>query len=417
MTPLSRFTLHASRLIALLMLVEKAWRWSMVRRFFRRPAPPAGADPRLVSILQPILSGDPTLAAGLEANLRAHSRYVREFLWLVDSDDAPGQAICRDLIARYPACAVRLLLLPPPGERQNPKMVKLIAGAAAAAGDVICVLDDDTRLPDGGLERCLPYLDQPGVGLAFGLPYYVNFSNSWSSLVAAFVDSHSLLTYIPYTVLTEPFTINGMFYAVKRARLAAVGGFAGLEGTLADDFAVAQRFRAHGDRLAQTPLLHGISTQVTGPGHYLSLIQRWFIFPRESLLRYLSLRDKVIVYGMGLGPALFPLGLLVALLLRPSRGKGGYALAYFGASFGLFAHLNRTYLGSIVPMRGALWVPVIQAVFPLQLLIALLSPQRIVWRGHLIAAEKGGTLRFVRRRVPAAAAADGPSAVPHSAGV
>ena len=399
------------------MLAEKAWRWSIVRRFFRRSAPPAGTDPQLVSLMQPILSGDPTLAAGLEANLRACSRYAREFLWLVDSDDAPGQAICRDLIARYPACRVRLMVLPPPGERQNPKMVKLIAGAAAAAGDVICVLDDDTRLPDGGLEQCLPYLDQPGVGLAFGLPYYVNFSNLWSSLVSAFVDSHSLLTYIPYTVLTEPFTINGMFYAVKRTQLEAVGGFVGLEGTLADDFAVAQRFRAQGRRLAQTPLLHGISTQVTGPGHYLSLIQRWFIFPRESLLRYLNPRDKVIVYGLGLGPALFPLGLLLALALRPSRDKVAYALTYFGVSSGLFIHLNRTYLGNATPWRGAVWVPLIQALFPLQLLAALLAPQRIRWRGHLIAAESGGTLRFVQRRVPRdEGMGAAPSAVPHPDG-
>ena len=412
----SLFTFHFFRALPVLMLIEKAWRWRMVRRFFQRPAPPAGPDPRLVSILQPILSGDPTLAAGLEANLRAQSRYAREFLWLVDSDDAPGQAICRDLIARYPDHRVRLILLPPPGVRQNPKMVKLIAGAAAAAGDVICVLDDDTRLPDGGLEQCLPYLDQPGVGVAFGLPYYVNFSNLWSSLVSAFVDSHSLLTYIPYTVLTEPFTINGMFYAVKRVELDAVGGFAGLEGTLADDFAVAQRFRAHGWRLAQTPLLHGISTQVTGPGHYLSLIQRWFIFPRESLLRYLSPRDKAIVYGLGLGPALFPLGVLLSLALRPSRGKGIYALTYFGVSCGLFAHLNHTYLGHATPLRGMALVPLIQALFPLQLLAALLAPQRIVWRGHLIAAESGGTLRFVRRRVPPGSADMRSSVAPQADG-
>jgi ceramide glucosyltransferase len=394
----SRFTFHVSRILGLAMLAEKLWRHAVIVRFFRRPPPPAGPEPRLVSILQPILSGDPTLAAGLEANLRARSRYAREWIWLVDTDDAPGQAICRDLITRHPDRAVRLVLLPPPGERKNPKLIKLIAGAALAQGDVLCVLDDDTRLPDEGLEECLPYLDQPGVGLAFGLPYYVNFSNLWSSLVAAFVDSHSLPTYVPYTALTEPFTINGMFYAIKRSVLDEVGGFAGLENTLADDFAVAQRLRGHGYRLAQTPLRHAISTQVTGPRHYLSLIQRWFIFPRESLMRHLGLRDQAILYGLGLGPALFPLALVVALLLRPSRGKLAYALAYFGLSFGLFAHLNRAYLRGAVPPQGAIWVPLIQVGFPLQLLVALLSPQQINWRGHLIRAEHGGALRIVRRR-------------------
>src|SRR5207245_2299202 len=150
----------------------------------------------------------------------------------------------------------------------------------------------------------------------------------WSSLVSYFVDSHSLLTYIPYTVLTEPFTINGMFYAIRRDTLEAVGGFDGLQSALADDFAVAQRLREHGYRLAQTPLLHGISTHVTGPRHYLSLIQRWFIFPRESLMRHLAWRDRAVLYGFGLVPAIFPLFLTLSLLIKPSKGKSACALIY-----------------------------------------------------------------------------------------
>ena len=165
---------------------------------------------------------------------------------------------------------------PPPAPDVNPKMLKLIEGAKLAHGGVLVVLDDDTRLPDGGLEQCLPYLRQPHVGLAFGLPYYVSFQNVWSSLIAYFVNSNSLLTYIPYLQLTKPFTINGMFYAIRREVFEQVGGFAGLEGFLADDFAIARRIQAHGYELAQTPLRHAISTHVAGASHYLSLMQRWF---------------------------------------------------------------------------------------------------------------------------------------------
>ena len=234
--------------LAALMIAERAWKHWTVVRFFRRPQPAAN-DVRLVSIMQPILSGDPTLEAGLEQNLRAASRYPRQFIWLVDDEDTTGRRICERLIARHPQHHIDLLLLPPPPPHHNPKTVKLIAGAARARGDVVCVLDDDTRLPDHGLEQCLPHLDEPGVGLAFGLPYYVNVSSVWSSLLSVFVNSQSLLTYVPYTMLTEPFTINGMFYAVRRRTLEQVGGFAGLEERLADDFAVAQRFVAHGYRL------------------------------------------------------------------------------------------------------------------------------------------------------------------------
>lgn len=387
-----------TKLLGLLMLAERAWKHYQVIRFFGRKPPPPHDTPELVSILQPILSGDPTMPDCLEQNLRFQSRYPREYIWLVDDDDLAGQRICEQLIARHPDMHIRLLRLPPPSEHQNPKMVKLIAGAEQATGDILCILDDDTMLPDRGLERCLPYLDQPGAGLVFGLPYYVNFSNRWSSLLSYFVDSHSLMTYIPYISVAEPFTINGMFYSLRRKVWTQVGGFEGLEQVLADDFAVAQRIRAHGYRLTQTPLCHGISTQVTSARHYLSLMQRWFIFPRESLLRHLGGRDRLVLISLGLLPAFFPLLTLVALIARPGRRTATYALAYFGYRFAIFAHINHAYLHDVAPWRQIWWVPLLEVAFPIQLLAALLAPQRIVWRGHIIEAEAGGGFRLVQRR-------------------
>ncbi|HEY1013938.1 MAG TPA: glycosyltransferase [Herpetosiphonaceae bacterium] len=385
------------RIAAALLLGQRVWKHWLVRRFFRRPIPPQRREPALVSVLQPILSGDPTLRACLAANLAAPTRYRREFVWLIDQGDDEAAAICAELSAAYPAEAVQIIALPPPGPRDNPKTVKLWSGLRHAGGDVICVLDDDTMLPPAGLEQCLPFLDQPGVGLAFGLPYYRCFANVWSALVSLFVNSQSLLTYVPYTALTEPFTINGMFYAMRREVLDKVGGFGGLEAILADDFAVARRFRAAGYRLAQTPLRHGISTYVHGPGHYLSLLQRWFIFPRESLMRHLSARELAVLYGLGLAPALFPLA-AAALLVRPSRGRAAYAALYFGYGAWLARQIDRDYLGQATP-RGLRWAaPLIEIIFPVQLLGALCSPQRINWRGHVMRVERGGTFEFVRRR-------------------
>ena len=385
-------------LIALLMLAEKAWRHWMIARFFRKRPPQPTTPVRLVSILQPILSGDPTMPACLQSNLTMQTAYEVEYIWLIDTNDPEAARICQNQVERYPQKRIRLHAMPPPGERDNPKMVKLIRGLELAEGEVVCVLDDDTVLPHAGLDTCVPYLDRPGVGLAFGLPYYTNFSNLWSSLVSYFVNSHSLLTYIPYTALTQPFTINGMFYCARRGTLAAVGGFRGIEQTLADDFAVAQRFKQYGLTLAQTPLLHGISTQVTGPRHYLSLIQRWFIFPRESLMRHLNPRDQAILYGTGLLPALYPLLLIAWALIKPSKAKSTYTLTYFAYSLALFAHINKHYLHSAAPTKTAWLVPLIQIFFPLQLLAALLSPKRIIWRGHVMQVEKGGGFRFVQRR-------------------
>ena len=382
----------------LLLILDRLWKHVAVVRFFGRPRPRLTRPPALVSILQPILSGDPTLAACLAANLQARSCLAREFIWLLDDTDTAGQAICQSLQARFPGQTVRLLLLPRPAQGQNPKIVKLIQGLAAARGEVICVLDDDTMLPDDELEQCLPFLDQPGVGLVFGLPYQVHFDNLWSRLIAIFVNSNSLLTYIPYTTLSAPFTINGMFYALRRPLLEALGGFDGLETWLADDFAVAQRVVASGHRLVQTPLRHAISIHVTDARHYLGLMQRWFIFPRESLLRHLRPRQVAILCGVALVPAVAPLLAVAWLFAQPTALNLGLVLAYFLLCLLSFAHLNGCYLSTATPWRHLWLVIVLQLIFPLQLLVALLSPQRIRWRGHVIQVERGGGFRFVRRR-------------------
>ncbi len=388
--------------LALLWTMERVWKWWRVRRFFRQSPPPPGRDPahELVSIIQPILSGDPTLAESLAATLRARSAYPREWLWLVDDDDDEGLRVCRALIADHPAHDIRLLVVPPPQpeDRRNPKTLKLIAAAAEARGTILCVLDDDTRLPDDGLEACLPALDTPGVGLAYGLPYYVSFTDRWSALVAAFVNSHSLLTYIPPLALTAPFTINGMCYATRRETLIAVGGFAGLEGTLADDFAVAQRFRAAGYTLAQTPLRHAISTRITGPRHYATIIARWFVFPRESILRHVAPRDRAIVGVLVIAPTFLPLANLLLTLARPTCRAIALLAAGHAVSYAVFTHTDRTLLGGATPPRWHALVPLIATILPVQVGAAFLLPQRIEWRGHVMQVERGGGFRFVQMR-------------------
>jgi ceramide glucosyltransferase len=385
--------------LGLLMLAENIWKQNKVIRFFQQPLPPPlVTSPRLISVLQTVLSGDPTMSTCLECSLQLQSAYRLEFIWLLDEDDQEGQRLCQELITRYPALDVRLIIVPTLPEDCSPKTFKLIEGRRAARGDIICVLDDDTMLPENALDLSLPYLDQPGIGLAFGLPYYVNFSNTWSSMVSTFVNSNSLLTYIPYTVLTEPFTINGMFYVMRAEMLDSIGGFAAIKHLFADDFAIAHLFRTHGYKLAQTPVLHAISTQVRDVKHYFNLLQRWFIFPRESILRHVSWRDRSIVYALAVVPSLFPLLLLLSLSIRPSWQKLAYTLLYFGCNTAIINHLNEKYLQRAQPREKAWLVPVMQLLTPIQIVIALCSPQRTNWRGHIVKVERGGTFRYVRRR-------------------
>ena len=100
---------------------------------------------------------------------------------------------------------------------------------------------------------------------------------------------------------------------------------------------------------------------------------------------------------MGIAPTLFPLVLLVALALKPSPQLWAYTLLYFGHSVLAFGHFNTAYLRQATPVHY-LWVaPLLEIILPLQLLAAIGSRQRIVWREHVMQVERGGTFHFVRR--------------------
>jgi ceramide glucosyltransferase len=386
--------------IGLLLIVERIAKYLLIEHFFRREAtqielPTASVS---VSIIQPILSGDPTLWNCLECNLQMQSRHEIEFIWAIDDNDRDAQIECRQLIAKYPTVKVNLISLPQSPPLFSPKTFKLIEGLKQAQGEIIAMLDDDTILANGDLDRAIPYLDRPKIGAAFGLPYYLNFSNIWSALVSGVVNSSSLLTYIPYTFLTEPFTINGMFYVMKREVLDRIEGFSGLEGAIADDFAIAHHIRSHGYQLAQTPVCHGISTQIRDASHYFNLLNRWFIFPQVSILQSVTLRELCIFYATAFMPTIVPLIICIYLLLFPSIPAAIYAICYFSINLYVLAQFNSKHLNNATPSSKIFLLPIVQLIMPFHILIALLSPRKINWRGNILALNNDGSFKFIERR-------------------
>jgi ceramide glucosyltransferase len=354
--------------------------------------------PKRVSIIQPVLSGDPTMSACLECSLRLQSASQLEVIWVLDEDDGEGQRICRELCMRYPERDIQLVSVPPPPAGYSPKTFKLAEGRKRASGDVICVLDDDTMLPENGLDMMLPFLEQSDVGVAFGLPYYVNFSNAWSSMVSCFVNSNSLLTYVPYTFAIEPVTISGMCYALRSEVLDRMGGFEVIKHIFADDFAVAHLCRTRGYKLVQAPLCHGVSTKVRDVRHYVNLIQRWFVSPRESISRHVSWYNQILFYAYLTLPMLFPLLLILSLVIRPSKSKLYYALLYFGCDLAIIQHLNEKYLHQATPRKKAWLILVMLVVIPVHVVVALFSPQRVDWRGNVVQVKRGGSFKYIQRR-------------------
>ena len=423
--PGSRFRCVAGVIFRVLLVwtvLDRTVRWWLIRRFFQQAPPPAPEAPPSpaatgpITVVQPILSGDPHLADTLRANATLATSLPVRWRWLVDRDDLPGQrltaALLDELAATDPACRRRIerTLTPPAPEGVNPKTYKLrLAWEDRPPGEAppACfgVLDDDTRLLPGQLETAVAALRSDArVGLAFGLPYYRSFGTLWAALVSTFVNRNSLWSYLPILRVSPPLTINGMFWLARPEALAACGGFRAVEGFVCDDYALARAVRAAGYELRQTAVVHPLQTGVENAAAYDRLITRWFVFPQVSLLRHEPGRRLAWFHVLVFLPAFQFLGTLIfAAMAGGGAGRFVAAFAVQGWREALQVHLETSYLpGAAGCGRGFVgrrmlgWA--VDLLLPLQVVRALLAPRVIVWRGHHLRLDPDGRFSYVRRR-------------------
>ena len=398
--------------------LERLVRWWLIRRFFRREAsrdaPFSVTSQDAVTLVQPILSGDPHLGDTLRANATLPTALNIRWKWLVDADDLPGRKLTDDLLAELALTVpearrrVERVLTPPAPPRVNPKTYKLRLAwerrTADGSAGFFGVLDDDTRLLPGQLETAVATLQrEERAGLVFGLPYYRSFGTPWAALVSAFVNRNSLWSYLPILSFMPPPTINGMFWLARPEAIEALDGFRAVEGFVCDDYAVARGVRAAGYTLRQLPIVNPLETGVADARAYDRLLTRWFIFPQVSLLRHEPTRRLAGFYVLVFLPAF---QFFTALVLAALAG-GWRAFATVGVTQGwrelLQAQLERAHLpgaagdGREFWRRRALgWA--VDLCLPLQVVRALLSPRVIEWRGHRLRLDPDGRFEYLHRR-------------------
>lgn len=366
-----------------------------VVHFFRR-APPQPPTWPTVTLLQPITRG-----ANLRTTLWARGRLAYpapiQYLFVCDPHDAESQAICRAWQAAFPACTAQVILVDAAGERVAPKTRKLIAGLAAAIGDIVCCIDDDIAPRPDALRVLVPYLYTPRAGAVFGLACYTRWTNGPTSLMSAFVNAYALLTYIPLSYLTAPFTVTGHLFALRRATLAAIGDFAGLENQIGDDHEVARRLHRLGLHSVQTPLIYDVENDFADWRAYAVQMKRWFVFPRQALLPYLTVRQQVPALLGSLGNLIPGLLGVMALLTRRRAVVGALStsLALFAA---VYAAGEACYLQRRTPLPSWPTVLAVALLQPAQIIAALLTDNTVQWRGKRIRVLRGGTYQEIPPR-------------------
>jgi ceramide glucosyltransferase len=382
---------------AALALLDRAWRAFVIHRFFQRPAlaaPTTAARPVHVTILQPVVSGDPLLERWLEGTVRMKSAVSFDVLWLLDHHDLEAHRIC-ERIARAVPDRCRALDVAPPGEREAPKLKKLVAGVHAARGDVLVALDDDTMLADHTLERVLPHLDR--AGLVFLLPCYTSFQNLWSRLVAFFVNANAFSTFIASEVATGSAVMPGMFWAMRRETVRALGDLQPFIGAIVDHEALSIAVRKLGLSMELAPATHDLSTMIPNARAYFRLMHRWFAYAKNGFVREMDLRTVIASVALGLLPATLPVASTVVAIVSPSFVTLSSLGVTFFAQWSLFAYVNARHLRGRSPWRHSWLVVVVQLLLPIQIILGLVLPARLHWRGNVIELDGKGGFRFLHR--------------------
>lgn len=339
-----------------------------------------------VTVLQPILSGDPALEQVLAANLRIASPRTT-FCWLVDQEDAEARRIWARLSDASPDRA-RLILCPPPAEATNPKTAKLARGLREVATPYVAVLDDDTMLSSDILPRAVAALH--ACELYTGLPRYTGDNGWWSSLLAHFVNNNSAMTYLPMAALRHPITINGMFYVMRTDVLRGYGGFEPILPMLCDDYALARLVRSCGGRIHQSIAPQMLRTTINGPLHYVRVMHRWMVFANRLLRDQSTPTAALIVVLMGLPPALLWVGLL-SLLGGP--WFWGFVPATAVLRHVVLRSLHRRLFGGASHLRPGMSL-VAELLQPLHLVHSYVQ-RTIRWRTRRILVHANGTFSYL----------------------
>ena len=381
------------RRLLVMFALDRLIKTVLIRHFFKQPRPSI-TPPTSINMIQPITRGVHDLRHSLASRLNLQTpSHIRHF-WICDAHDVASQQICRELIAAYSQHEIQLIIARTEHEIAS-KIEKIHAALPHAHGELLLFVDDDVALRPDALERLLPYLAQERAGAVFGMACYTNWRTLWSSMMSIFVNANVLPTYIPVTYMTEPFTITGHCFALRREVFNLVGGFNDMDQRIDDDHELARRLAQHRLRSIQTPLIYDVDNDLANAQAYMTQMHRWFVFPRRFMLPHMSRRDQIISAVGSIG-TLLPSMIVLLSLFNPKR-YWRFVTILFGMILAAYAHDSR-YLKNQTPLKRWWLVPIVVIFAPLQALLSLVRGDQVQWRGQTLNLERDGRVKNREQR-------------------
>jgi ceramide glucosyltransferase len=343
-----------------------------------RSAGARGAQPS-VTLIRPIKGLDVGCRENTEALLTQDYAGEVETLFVFDSSSDPAYPVVAEVLAASGKNA-RIVFAGSRPARRTGKLNAMIHAFAHARGELVAFCDSDSR-PSPGLVRELvqELLARPDAGATFapavtsGSPssfaevVYGLMINSWYGAAAAEMAGER--RELPF--------IMGQIMLFRRDALAAIGGLESAEGQLVDDmFLGAELDRAGYKNVMVRSPLHLI-TGPLGLRELSTLLTKWMAFSRSGLPAEFVHRN--FVRGLELSLAL---GLSIAAIVMQEPALALPASAALALWIYAQVALYRSLTGFDVPVRFAVWVPLVTPFLAGILMAKSSFTRKVVWRGQ-----------------------------------
>lgn len=337
-------------------------------------------DESLITVLQPILSGDIRLESDLRSNLENTS--MMKFIWLIDNDDIAAKQICDKILNDNYKNRVKIIEVEPVPPNVNPKVFKLEKAISNVNTEYTIILDDDVVIDMEFFNRINLYLNTKEV-LISAIPYNYDNKTFFSKLISAFVNSQSFFTYFTMAYLKQTKTINGMFYMAKTDIFIKYKAFENIKYYLCDDFALASFLRSKNVELIQSTIYCNVRTTVTNLRAYVRLLKRWLLFANV----YMSEEISISFVIFALLPNMLPLALIITSLFY---GLNYILVAIFTLLIkGFISYIFRYHLLHKKESFNMILFEVLQELtLPIIYFYTLISKPVIIWRNKKIKVSK-----------------------------
>ena len=217
--------------------------WFRFEREHTEPASLSGETAPRVSVIIPAFGEERTIQATLEQTLALD---YPDFEVIVVNDASPDRLVerVRPFLADPP---VRLL-----DKRANEGKAMAVNDAVACAdGEILIVLDADTRPQPDSLGRLVAHFADPTVAAVTGNPFVRHDEHTLVRMQAVEFASVIGLIRRTHQLWGHPLTVTGAFTAFRRTAFEAVGGFNPAMET--EDIAITWSMQLRGYRIVFEP--------------------------------------------------------------------------------------------------------------------------------------------------------------------